>query len=957
MQSPRILVLAALVAAGALALEARLFWLQVVNGAHYAAQVDQSRVVVEVLAPRRGRILDRTGAPIADTRQVYDLAVVFAELELGGRARRDTVFWRLDERAVDALAADLAARVRPAAAGGEPPSMRALLQAALAAHPAAAERTLRRDHGPPLALLAVPRLALDPRAEADEDLPGAAAQLAEGALLGDDPREALERELLARRALAADILLDGEFHALCAQFDTAFALPPGQAQAVLDAYAPPFTLALAPAGTARLALRLVARDRRAAAVESLARAGDLDPVQVGERLDRLIAGVRAPAAPGPALWAASADAGAIAPRLPRDRTMAEIAVPGVPGARERVWLLQGDPPDGEGAYAWFLRRFAADLGLTPVDLQALVERHARPMRTADCEREFRVRQLALDARRLQRLGDGLAVMLTTLGRPTDRLRADALLAEARHTADRAWHGQTRSDPIALFRDIPHALAVRLMGRDAEPPRDLRKRFDETEAELPGLEITVDVGRAYPFPGSSSHILGDLARDQDDPARPPAGRFGLERTYEERLRGIAGSRVRVRTPEGVQVLREDLPVHGADLVTELDMELQTVAEDSLDRYLDLAEAMGCKTPKMEAGHAVGRGRAGFVLIDCHTGGLLAMASTPGYRLEDLRRNWNGLLKDPGQPLIDHAAVADQPSGSTMKIVTALACLRHGAVNPGEEIECKGYMAMVGGKKVLRDHAPPGTYDLITAIQMSSNVYFSIIGARLGPERLAETAWLLGLGRNNALDVPHQRPGILPTPATLARLRPREPKWLPSDTWRMAIGQFCTASPLQAVCFSAAVANGGYVVRPYLVRPSSQPQAVDLQIRRDWLEQARRGMEKATDHEPRSTARLMVLEGKAAGVKVAAKTGTAEWGSKEFDHAWMIGYAPADNPTVAFACFIHCGTFGGLACTPVAKRVLETYFAKYGHAGHAEAVPAPARAEPPAPAQPAEEEAGG
>ena len=95
-------------------------------------------------------------------------------------------------------------------------------------------------------------------------------------------------------------------------------------------------------------------------------------------------------------------------------------------------------------------------------------------------------------------------------------------------------------------------------------------------------------------------------------------------------------------------------------------------------------------------------------------------------------------------------------------------------------------------------------------------------------------------------------------------------------------------------------------------------------------------------PGGTARLLVLEGQAAGIKVAAKTGTAEWGSAESraagrtpDHAWMIGYAPADRPVVAFACFIHSGTFGGKACTPVIKRVLERYFAKYGRGGHAQA----------------------
>jgi len=107
-----------------------------------------------------------------------------------------------------------------------------------------------------------------------------------------------------------------------------------------------------------------------------------------------------------------------------------------------------------------------------------------------------------------------------------------------------------------------------------------------------------------------------------------------------------------------------------------------------------------------------------------------------------------------------------------------------------------------------------------------------------------------------------------------------------------------------------------------------------------------MELVTDNEPHATGKLLVLEGDAEGIKVAAKTGTSEAGGNEElhpDNAWMIGYAPADNPTVAFACFIHSGTFGGSACTPIVKRVLEAYFTKYGRGGHAQPqAPAPATA---------------
>jgi peptidoglycan glycosyltransferase len=148
----------------------------------------------------------------------------------------------------------------------------------------------------------------------------------------------------------------------------------------------------------------------------------------------------------------------------------------------------------------------------------------------------------------------------------------------------------------------------------------------------------------------------------------------------------------------------------------------------------------------------------------------------------------------------------------------------------------------------------------------------------------------------------------------------------------------------VCIAAAVANGGHIVRPYLVKPAGQPEVKDLHISEAWLAELRRGMELVTENLPHSTARYLVLDGAAAGIKVAAKTGTSEWGSEASrlsgrtpDHAWLIGYAPADDPVVAFSCFIYCGTSGGQATSGVVKRVLETYFTKYGRAGHAQGTP--------------------
>ncbi len=942
----RVVVLGLVLTGLALVFAGRLAQLQVIEGGRYAQAVDQARVTTEVIQPRRGRILDRTGTPIADTRQVFDAAVVFSDLEVSNRMRRAHTLWRLDERGLGALLADLTGRIKVPAGT----SLRELVIDELVSHPATAVRSGPRRGDDRLVLLVLPKDALNPY-RGDED-GGDAVQLAEGDLLGEDPLQALEHEIRAAWHLDATVLSAEIYQEVCASLDRDLPLGGGSRAAdLLEPFAPAFSVAL-PTGmasdpqaappTRSVNLRLLAGDQRAQAELALARALDCEPAVVRERLARALTASRAahPAPPSPVYFAAGSAAEVIAPRLPRGTVMQQVAVTNIPGARERVLLVQSDPPDGDGLYSALTRRVAANLGLDQVTFQTLLEAHAEALSPRQAEQTYRSHLMILDASRLNRLADGLTRELTAFGRPVTRLEIDRLLAKARRTADQEYSGQTRRDPLPLFSDLPQAFAIRFAGRDTEPPRDLLKRYDDAQAEMPGLVVTTTTGRAYPFGKTLCHSLGTVGREAGERGGAPVGQSGLEQLYDQQLRGLPGSRVRLRTPDGIRQIALDPPLDGQDLTTEIDLETQTIAEDSLEHAFELAQVLGIDTPVMEAARKVGLGRGGIVLIDVQTGGILTLASNPRFSFAELRTRYAELAADKSEPLIDHAAVPEQPPGSSFKILTALACLEYGVINPGQELWCQGYMTMQKGKKILSDHAAPGNYDLAEAIQVSSNVYFATIGAKLGPERLVEIADKIGLGRRNALDVPQQRAGVLPRPDQISQFRPREPRWITNDTWRMAIGQFATASPLQCAVIAATVANGGHIVRPFLVRPATQPEAVDLHIRKEWLTDVREGMERVTANLPHSTASHLVLEGSAKGIKVAAKTGTAEWGSAAQrqagirpDHAWMIGYAPADNPTVAFACFIHSGTFGGKACTPVVKRVLETYFAKYGREGHA------------------------
>ncbi len=532
---------------------ARMFHLQVIEGAHYAQLVERSRLVSEVLAPRRGRILDRHGTAIADTRAVYNLGVTFAELELGGRARRELPFYRLDEKRLDAFIADLAGRVRLI---GKPISLRSAVLRELLDHPAVAVRDGGKGVEVPLGLVALPRTGLSSlRPDAPEDGGFSdLARLAESDLLSDDPRDALERELASAWTKEVTILYEDEFHTLCRNFDTEMAADEGagagatteSSESIIDPFAPGFALtvpdAIGPSGdnhVVNLAMRIVAPERRTQAEATLARVlGESQPV-IHELVERALRAARI-ARPSPDFYyGARSQAEQIAPLMAQGEILTEVPVADVPGARERVLIVQGDPPEGEGALSQICQRIGANIGASPDIVQVLLAKYAEKIRAITCERDYRVHHMALDMARVDRLTDGLARALTGLGRPTSVLDIDAALAKVRRSADKEWTGKTRYNALSLVPDIPHGLAVRMVGENGEPPRDLLTEYQDAGATLPGLVVQMDVGRSLPLPG----LLRAL------PRHARAGR--------QRHRGRRARRHRARVPGRGERPRADL----------------------------------------------------------------------------------------------------------------------------------------------------------------------------------------------------------------------------------------------------------------------------------------------------------------------------------------------------------------------------------------------------------------
>ncbi|MFW5845369.1 MAG: penicillin-binding transpeptidase domain-containing protein, partial [Planctomycetota bacterium] len=546
----------------------------------------------------------------------------------------------------------------------------------------------------------------------------------------------------------------------------------------------------------------------------------------------------------------------------------------------------------------------------------------------------------------------LARALRALGHEATPFDIEQRLGQARRRADRAWSGSTASDAIPFLYDIPKHQAISLAPHSSGIPDDLAEDYSATDTALPGLSVVSELGREHRFPGSAVHVIGHMGRlsaryDRDEALLQGLdpegwkGTSGLELVYDSLLHGVTGKRITLLSGDGSRS-HIDAPAPGQDLRTTLDIELQMLAESALEHWYELAEELGeeqgiaIATEKMRRARAAGRGRAGMVLMDPWSGEILAMASRPGYHHEDLRDRYRELAEDPAQPLIDHSSSASFPPGSTMKVLVGMAAFGTGAYRVGESVHSAGHIGSLG------DHAPAGNYTMETAIRDSSNVFFAKMALRMGPETVVDWFLRIGCGRKVSPDIPWQRLAyIVPTPDNIVTTRPREPYWLIGDTRRLGIGNYWSASPLEVVNVAATAATEGLVVRPHLV-PGKDPIGVDKSQARDRIslgpaewQAIRHGMEMAT--EPGGTAPYLRL---ASGLRVASKTGTSEWGSRRSraegltpDHAWLIGYAPAENPVICFAIFVHSGTSGGRACSGVAKRVLDAYFAKYGPGGHA------------------------
>lgn len=448
-------------------------------------------------------------------------------------------------------------------------------------------------------------------------------------------------------------------------------------------------------------------------------------------------------------------------------------------------------------------------------------------------------------------------------------------------------------------------------------------------DLTGTNIEQGQNRHYPFPLETCHCVGSVATvsekdlDGDPLLELPGfriGKSGIEKAYETTLRGEPGIK-QVELNAVRRIVRElstTPSIRGQDMALTLDLALQ----QSVYQRLSLEES------------------AAAVMMDVNTGGILSFVSTPGFDANLFANGisktaWNELLTNPRQPLNNKALAGQYAPGSTFKMIVALAALEAGVITPTTSVHCAGHVDL----NERRFHCwawktgGHGSLALEAAISQSCDVYFYHIAALLGIDRIAAMAKRFGLGKVTGIDLPGEKPGLVPSRSWKSLVKGKS--WLLGETYNASIGQgYVLATPLQLAVMTASLVTNK-AVRPHLALSEAPFPFPDLKINSEHLKVVLSGMVKVVNDPRGSAYASRIME---PGLQMAGKTGSTQvrritkkdreqglagsasrpWHTRE--HALFVGYAPLDKPRFAVSVLIEHGGSGGKAAAPVARDIL-------------------------------------
>jgi len=462
------------------------------------------------------------------------------------------------------------------------------------------------------------------------------------------------------------------------------------------------------------------------------------------------------------------------------------------------------------------------------------------------------------------------------------------------------------------------------------------RIEVNAPDLPGTMIEVGQTRHYLSGKEAAHIIGYVGAVSEkelegDPvlALPGfrIGKNGAEKIFEKALRGKAGSRQVEVNAFGriIRELRRDEGQPGDDHFLTIDMGLQEYANA---RIRDESAAV--------------------VVIDVHSGDVLALVSAPSFNPNSFttgisRSEWNALMANPRFPLSNKAISGQYSPGSTFKMVVALAALDGGVMNANQEVFCPGHVVLGNRRFHCWKRVGHGSMNMHSGITQSCDVYFYEVAKRVGVDGIAAMARRFGFGEKLGIELPYERKGLVPTREW--KLAVHGVPWQKGETLIIGIGQgFLLTTPLQLAVMAARIANGGVAVLPKLVRetqrmgrrlPDIREPYPSMGLRAAHLAVVQNGMASVTN-SPRGTAYRARIE--EPGMAMAGKTGSVQvkritkaerergirknkdrpW--KDRDHALFVGYAPVDAPRYAISVVVEHGGGGSKVAAPIARDIL-------------------------------------
>ena len=451
--------------------------------------------------------------------------------------------------------------------------------------------------------------------------------------------------------------------------------------------------------------------------------------------------------------------------------------------------------------------------------------------------------------------------------------------------------------------------------------------------LPGINPEIGFSRTYPLGEIFAHVVGyvgpvssrdlELREDPDPLLRIPRfqiGKVGIERELETTLRGKAGTK-RVEVNALGRVMREierKEGSKGANLKLTLDTNLQAYVRARL-----------------------GTESASVVVLDCKSGEILAICSSPAYDPNKFVRgisfNDYGILRDDNhRPLASKTVQDAYPPGSTFKMVTVLAALEANIIDHREKIRCNGHVEVSSRKFHCWKRDGHGNVDLVKSLRESCDVYYYELAQRVGIEKIAEVARVLGLGKSFNIEMSAVTSGIIPDKLWKQNARSRE--WVVGDTVNSSIGQgYVLSSPLQLAVMMARIATGNEIL-PKLIKSINgfESDAVpgELSLNKNNLKLIRKALFEVTNDKRGTAYHSRVLDKKS---KIIGKSGTSQvrnistvertlgvlenkdlpWDQR--DHALFVNYAPYDDPKIAVSVVVEHGGSGSTVAAPIARDI--------------------------------------